>query len=458
VLAQVFPSLVFSHLKFCQYGQIGLVPLPAITAPTPLHVIFAVSFGVMAMSVFPPSAFAEEWFMTPSLRLSYEQNDNIRMTLQPHKTVHGSIIAPRVDLGVQSEIWGITGSAEIARKRYSGEPDLNRDFETFRLSSLYKTERNSFLLDASRVNDAAISGELVDPDIGRTTTQKSRRTESVQPMWRWSITERAQIQLGYQLSEASYVDGESVGLYDYRNRTATATWSYMLSPRSQFFFTASNSRFRVPEVSLESQIPSVSQNFTAIHRVNSRTPSYRVGIGHTFSATMSGTIMVGRRKTSTDREVFNCAPFTPTLYQCIFNLTETHDTGTTFSGDLRKEFEKFSISAKLSRDIAASGLGTEVEWDTLNIQIDRPFTARLKGTLTASANNSRHLADADVSNVDMKYYYIQPALQWFWTREANLSLAYRYNHLKQEDEDQAAQSRAIYLSLVYTWAKYSISR
>ena len=399
--------------------------------------------------------------MAPSLRLNYVQDDNIRMTLQPHNTVHGSIIAPRLGVGRQSEAWGMTGSAEVARKRYSGEPDLDRDFKTFRLSSLSRMERSSFTLNASRVDDATVSEDQADTDVGRTTAQKSRRLESVQPAWSWSITERAQAQLSYQLSEASYVDGESVGLYDYQNRAVTATWSYLLSPRSQFFLTADYSKFRVPDTNIQSQaINGSNLILSTFTDVDSRTPAFRVGLSHTFSETMRGALTLGRRKTTTERSTITDVRALVDLSSQgrILGSQVTDNVGTTYSGDLNKKFDGIDVTATISRDITASGVGAQVERDALNLRLDHPFTARLKGSLVAGGSESRRIDDVASAATDIEQYSIQPALHWRWSQEADLSLSYRYNHLKRAQEAEAARSRAINLTFDYAWPKFSISR
>jgi hypothetical protein len=412
------------------------------------------------MPTFSPSAFAAEWSMTPALRLTYEHNDNIRMTQQSHNAVQGSTIAPRLDMGVQSAVWEIKGTAQATRLRYSGEEGLDRDDETFSVISRYKTERSSYGINASRVNDAVISGQFDDPDVGLVSVQKSRRTESIQPSWSWSITERARIQLGYQFSETSYTDGESVGLYGYQNQNTTATWSYMLSPRSQLFFRANNSKFHAPNTNIQSvAFDGILAIVSTVSDTESRTRNFMVGMGHTFSRTMQGTLMLGQRKTETERAVTDCLYLFGSIFAGCFPRSQvTDDTGITFSGDLKKQFEKFDVTAAISRDVAASGAGTDVEWDLVSVRLDRPFTARLKGTFSASGSKSRQLAQVNSATTETKYYSIQPALHWLWTREMDLNLAYRYSHLKRAEEDQAVQSRAIQLTFVYAWPKYSISR
>jgi hypothetical protein len=227
----------------------------------------------------------------------------------------------------------------------------------------------------------------------------------------------------------------------------------MLSPLSQFFLTANYSKFRAPNTNIQTVTSDGFFTITSIFTdVESRTRSFKTGFNHVFSGTMQGTLMLGRRKTETERGVIQC------LFFCVSGSQLTDDTGTTFSGDLKKQFEKLDVTATISRDLAASGTGTQVEWDSLSIRFDRPFTARLKGVLTVNGSESRRIDDISSLSTDIKQYSIQPALHWGWTREADLSVAYRYRHLKRESEDKAAQSRAIYLTLAYAWTKYSVSR
>ena len=444
---------------FCKHKQAALSTGLAVRI---LSVVPIAGIGMLTELAILPPVFAAEWTVTPSLRLGYEHNDNIRMTLQPHNTVDGSTIAPGLDMGVRSEIWGITGTAEAARKRYSGDQGLDSNNETFRLSSFYKMERNNFTLNASRKNDTTLAQEFEDFDVGLVTVQRVRRTETIQPTWTWSMSERAQVLLSYQLSEVSYVDGQSDGLFDYQWREATATWSYWVSPLNQFFITANYSKYRVPStnVLLFSFDDGSFLVDSTISAVNSKTPSVSVGMTHTFSETMQGTLALGRRKTSAERTVIDCVYFSGGTdpIACVSGFPVTHDTGTTFSGNLKKSFEKLDIRANVSRSLAASGAGTEIETDVLSIRLDHPMSARLKAALTANGSESRRIAGATTLDTNIKQYSIQPGLNWQWTPEADLSISYRYRHLKRESEARAAQAHALSLGLVYTWPKYSISR
>lgn len=398
--------------------------------------------------------------MTPSVRLGYEYHDNLQLTLAPHDSISGTNISPRLDAGVRSEIWGVTGFAAFTRARYSDEQVTDQDSESVGISSSYRTERNNYAISVSRVNDTTFPDEVRDPDLGRVTVQRSRRTETVQPTWSRSLTERSRLQLSYQTSDTSYTGGDEISLFDYQQRSASATWSYLLSPRSQFFLIANHSRFRTPVISLQSQIPSAGAGILALASdVDSRSPGFRIGIGHEFSESLQGTLMIGQRRTTADRTVQDCLFNAGQIVACVNPRTvRTRDSGTTFSGDMKKQFDKFSVTASASRDIAASGAGSEIEWDTLVVQIDRPFTARLTGMVSINGSQSRRITEVVSTTTDIKQYSVQPGLRWQWTRQADLNASYRYLHVERENEDRAVHSRAFFLAFSYAWDPYSFSR
>lgn len=439
------------------------MPAPSVS----LRFIFAISIGWLIPFCIVQAVYAAEWTMTPSLQLGYEQNDNILMTLVPHSTVEGTTVAPKLEAGVQSDLWRVTGTALVARKNYSGEQGLDRDDQTFQLSSQYTGERNTFSIDASRIRDAVISGQLLDPDVGIVSVPKRRNTTNVNPAWTWSMTERTQIRMEYQLSEVAYVDGQSIGLYDYQSRTAAVTLTYFSSQQDQLFLMASYSTFHAPSLNVQAQVP--TQNLgviSAVESVDSKTPTLRFGASHVFSETLSGTLTVGANRTDTEKVIQPCVP-TLFGYDCIFlapgpylnpSVSQlTHDTGSTYSGNLKKQFEKMSLDLSISHDLAATGAGTQVKADSISLRLERPVTSRLKGVLQADNYQARALVDTNAS-VNRRQYSLRPSVFWQWTRECNLNLGYAYVHLKRETETKAVQAHAVSATLTYAWPKLSVSR
>jgi len=180
---------------------------------------------------------AAEWTVEPSALFSLVYNDNVNLTTQPHNSVNSNVISPRLDLGMRTQAWQLTGSAEASRIRYSGEIGQDRDDNAFRLSTTYRSERNIWQLDANSTRDSPVADEQTSSDTGAVQTPKIRETHGFSPSWTRMLTERTRLQLMYQLNDTSYVNGESVGLYDYRYSTASTTVSNQLSKLSQVFVT-----------------------------------------------------------------------------------------------------------------------------------------------------------------------------------------------------------------------------
>jgi hypothetical protein len=390
---------------------------------------------------------AAEWTVEPSVVFSLVYNDNSSLTTQPHNSVNGSVITPRLGLGMRTQAWQITGSAEASRLRYSGESGQDRDDNAFRLSSAYQSERNTWQLDANSTRDSPLADKQTSSDTGAVQTPKIRETHGFSPSWTRMMTERTKLQLMYQLNDTSYVNGQSVGLYDYRYSNASATMSNQLYENSHVFVTGGYSSFHTP----------VTGN-------DSTTRSFQVGITQIFSESMQGTLQAGARRTETltqgGRPVY-------TRFSTIFGdfLIQTgvtqnarqQETSSVFSGSLAKKYELTSINTSLSRSFVPSGSGSEVEQDSFAFGLNRTITPHL----TAYINlNSVIVRDdqGNISNNSRPYYHAESGANWAWTQELSLNMSYGYSRVKREFEDKAAIANSAYLTLMYRPLKMSISR
>ena len=390
---------------------------------------------------------AAEWSAEPSVKVRREYNDNIRLTIHPHNSVNGSVITPSLDFGVSAPIWRISGGAEATQRRYSGEGDLDRDDNLARLSSVYKTERQTWALDANRTRDSVLSDEATSSDTGVIQVQKKRESSSVKPVWTWMFSERTQMQLAYQLNNVSYENAQSAGLYDYSYRAATATFANQLSELNQVFVTAGYSAYHVPATGFDSN----SRNFQA-------------GITRTFSETTRGTLQAGRRKTESltqgGKPVYT--RFSTMLGDFLVQTGVTQDarsqtTSSVFSGNLESKFENTRLNMSFNRALDPSGSGGQVEQDTFKFDLNRQLTARASVNATANVRKVR-ATEGNISSDERTYYDLGPSVYWQWTREWTVGANYRYARVKRVYEDRAAASRTTYLALTYRPLKMSISR
>jgi len=394
---------------------------------------------------------AAEWTVEPSAVFSLIYNDNSSLTTQPHNSANGNIITPGLNLGMRTQAWQITGSANASRLRYSGQSGQDRDDNALRLSSAYQSERNTWQLGADSTRDSPIADKKTSSDTGAVQTLKIRESHGFSPSWTRMMTERTRLQLMYQLNDTSYVNGQSVGLYDYRYSATSATVSNKLSENNQVFVTGGYSSFHTPVTGNEST-----------------TRSFQAGITQIFSESMQGTLQAGARRTETLTQggkpiythflaIIN-GKLTDVLVQTgVTSDARSQGTSSVFSGSLEKKYELTSINTSLSRSFVPSGSGSEVEQDTFDFRLNRTITPRLTGNIGLNSFIVRD-DQGNISNNNRPYYHAEMGANWAWTQELSLNMSYGYSRVKREFEDKAAIANSAYLTLIYRPLKTSISR
>jgi len=389
----------------------------------------------------PRSVSAAEWFMQPSVRGGREHNDNIQLTIQPHNGVTGTMISPKLDLGVSSDIWLITGSAETLHKWYTGQEGLDRDDWYYNLLTSYKTERSMWQLSGGISKSSTLANEQISPTTGLIQAQKAYDTHSVSPSWTWTVNELTQLQLVYSFDSVSYVDGQSVGLLDYVTRDTSARLSYQLSAGDQIFVSTAYSLFIVPATTFES-----------------KSASYEAGFTRTFSETTHGTLSAGINRNTSQQDALVCTVFLGPL--CLQTASETlssKKSSSIYSGNLEKQFETTNLMISIGRAYSPTGLGGEVLTDSVNVTLNRQISSQLAASFMVG-NYDTKPATANVHGVNSHLYSIEPGLHWIWRQEWSADLTYQYSHIKREGEPEPASSNALYLTVRYAWPKMGISR
>src|SRR3989344_5139588 len=168
------------------------------------RIVSSLVFIVLTRLLFPTTGNAAEWSAEPSIRAGGEYNDNLRLTNQPHDTVKGTEISPKLGLSARSEIWQIGAGAELIHKRYSGDSELDRDDKLFNFSSSYKTERSQWGLGGTKSKTSILADRQIDVNPGLIQVQRNQDARSISPSWSWMMTELTQLKLSYAVSDVSY--------------------------------------------------------------------------------------------------------------------------------------------------------------------------------------------------------------------------------------------------------------
>ena len=418
----------------------------------PIRIFSAPNFLVTALLLpallAPLVGHAAEWTAEPSVKLRRDYNDNLQLSIYPHESVNGSLITPALNLGVAGPMWNLGLNAETTQRRYSGEEGLDRDDSALELMSLFKTERSTWQLDASRKRDSAVISESVDADTGTVEALKERETDTVSPTWTWMYSPITQLQLALRQTDVSYEENSlNAGLYDYRYRSAGATLGKRLSELNQVFLYGGYSEFHVP-----------------ITRFDSETLNVQAGITRNFSESTKGTLQAGRRQTDSFTKggtpIYTYYQAGLTVYRIQTGVTQdsrTRSTGSVFTGSLETKTESTDWNFSLSRSLEPSGSGGQVEQDQFKFTFKKRLSLRMGINIYGSASKLR-TQEGNISNSDHTFYDLGPGAYWQWTREWSVGTNYRYARVKRVYENEAADSNSMNLWLTYRPLKMSISR
>jgi hypothetical protein len=297
-----------------------------------------------------------------------------------------------------------------------------------------------------------LSGDTISSDTGAVQAQRQSETKSVTPAWTWMYSERTMLQVQYELSDVSYEQTQSAGLYDYEYRSATVTLSNQLSELNRVFVTGGYSSFRVPNTGFDSD-----------------TRSFQIGASRNFSATTQGTLQAGLRNTESftrgGNPIFtrfttidSNGEFVDVLVPTgVTQDSRSEKTSSVFSGSLERKFEKAFARLAVNRTLSPSGSGGQTEQDAVSLNLGNPLSPRL--TLSVNVNWHKTRAfEGNISNSGLTYYDFSPGIDWQWLRYLSVGMNYRYTHVNREHETAAAHSNTVGLTLIYRPLKMSISR
>lgn len=432
-------------LSPCQHAARRRI-LASLVYAHPMLIRVCLNSGLLVLMwlSFPSPGEAAEWSAEPSIRAGGEYNDNLRLTIQPHDTVKGTEISPKLGLSARSDIWQMGVGAELIHKRYSGDSELDRDDKLFNFSSSYKTERSQWGLGGTKSKSSILADRQIDVNTGLIQVQRDQDARSISPSWSWMMTELTQLKLSYAVSDVSYTNGESLGLYDYRSQAIASRITREFSQQNSGLIDVGYSFFRVPKTGVESRNTSVQAGFIRI-----------------FSEDSSGSLTAGLRQTAT---------FVPgglptyaydkngAIFQTGVSTSQHADsTSSVYNASLEQLMNNVRVSITLRRALDPGSNGNQAKTDYFGLNLERPLSARFTAYLSAYAYKVSTITST-ISGTDRKLYQVEPRVRWKWTPELSVDTTYRFTHLKRASEDSAAEANAVYLTLVYQWQKISISR
>ncbi len=421
-------------------------------------------FYVLFMAL-PGVLLAAQWTVNSSAKVEQSYTDNIYLSSVSSPKVTTRTINPRIDFGWATEIANLDLSGDWKYRRYTGDPNLkNRTDSRYQLRSGYKTERSVFSLDSSYVKDTTLSQESYSEDTGVVLAQLNRQTKQIAPAWSWMLNEQSNLRIDLQYQDVAY-EKSSVNPYDdYTYGDAGLTYTFQWTARDQVYAVVDQSHFDSKKRALIPAYKMASQR--KYLGSGSATMTYQVGLNHQFSSTFKMGLGYGRRESQSQTQYQECSAtqrFSNGYYiynACVATIeTQSllNSTSPVFTVSADKDFELTKLGLKFSRTITASGLGSEMQIDSLDLNINHRISEkvslRFKGMV-----NQRIAINPGFDFYDRKYLRGEVNFTWRPDKNWNLYAAYRYVQQVYKSSNAKAVSNNISLNIRYVWDRISMSR
>ena len=183
-----------------------------------------------------PASNAAEWKIDPRVELRAGYNDNIRLDVDDELSSPEYILNPGTLFSYETPTSGVSGDLDLAVRRYTDESDLDDENGRLRVASFRRMERSELGLKFDVVKDTTLDSQL--EETGVVFDRVDRWRVSANPTWRYSLSERTSMRLGYTYTNVTYDNNSNSNFSDYTANGGELTLSRILSPRATGSITA----------------------------------------------------------------------------------------------------------------------------------------------------------------------------------------------------------------------------
>lgn len=369
------------------------------------------------------AAVGAEWIVRPALDFGALRDNNLTLTTGAKQSVSGFVIAPHVELRRNTETskTSIKGSAVHTNYSDNAVPDTNEQ-KVFLTTEKQFSERTTFGLEGDYrrerllttvVNQDAGTGNIRDTDVGLLGVRSRRSYRTLQPSWKYLLTERSALRLSYRVTDVSFSSTVGTGLVDYEERLLSVGYSRQLTPRDDFTVTVNDARYEAASAAT----------------AESDTQQILFGFVHAYSENVRGNFAIGTSRTD-ER----------------FGSQRGDSSGAVLSAGFTQRSEISTLDAVVSRDVTPSGVGRSMESDQVRVNWTRKLSEPVDFTLRAHWLRAQVLEGSNAS-IDREYREIEPGLSWQWAERWETSAAYRYRAQQFDASTDTARSNAVFLGL-----------
>jgi hypothetical protein len=400
--------------------------------------------ALCALGIYTLSGGAADWSIDPAVTVRSEYTDNLTLTPGVHEAIWAAVFSPEVKFGRKTETFEAKGELKANVNRYS-DSELDTEDYFARAVSTYSIERFLVGLSVDATRDSTLFTELLETGVVSARRQRNRLL--VNPSFGYRFTERTTVKVDGVYRDVHYDDTAGTSLTDYDSYTLSATLQHALGARTLVHAGVFYDEFKTDPAAVASD-----------------TYGIETGVDHQFSETVEGSVAVGVRSTTSEllQQALVCiGPVVSGI--CLGQIVavrtpvEEESTGYIYSGALEKRFETGSLTARISREILPTAVGSLVETDALRLAFVKNVSAVITASLTASVYRSRYIEDFASGN-DSRYYTLVPNLTWRLRERSWIEVGYSYSHLKYDVIAEPATRNIAYVAFSYRWPTISSSK
>ena len=401
---------------------------PAMRAGKQLRIFLVAVAGIGAVVMTQSVGQGAEWSVEPSMSAKGEYNSNLLLTAGTQKGTHSYWISPGAKFTGSTESLEVSGKVAADFVQYYGGVETGIMNLYFPLLAQYRSERSTWGFDGGFTRDNTLMGELLQTGLVLSFTQRNQW--NVAPTWTYNITERLSFQSGYRFIDATYDNGVSLGLVDYRVHSGNAGLSYRPTETDSVQISGLITEFLAPQG----------------NNLVSDTYGAQLSGSHAFSERTALTVEGGPRFLSNSVGTGGTS-LTSSTTVWVYNANLTMRT------------ERTKIALGVSREILPSGFGLVIQTDRVRATVSHELTEKITLSLDGSGYRTNGLLTNTFASPfpERLYVRVTPSMTWRLNEWWTVVGSYTYSQREVPEFNELGISNSARVMVTYSPTKLSVS-
>ena len=382
---------------------------------TPGQVAPALVFTLLTLP-FAVSSQANEYSLDYKVEAGYEYDDNVGLRAENEIDVSGGKISLPATLAMRSERLETSLMGEVASAKYD-DSGYNSDDQNLQGKAAYELERGNVAGYAGFKRDSTRDSEFLDTGVvGLSATRVE--TATVGGSGDYLFTEKNGIIAGADYRDVDY---DSPLKVDNDFLSGHAGWTHQWSQRTRLRLQGYANRY---------------ENDAQL-KVKSDSLGVQAGFDSTWSEQLSVSLLAGW--VSVDTDYSTNLPIAP--------QDDDNNDGYLLNGSLNYRQERYTVAAKIKRELTPSGNGYLRVTNQLDLTYKYSVSERSHFELGLVGGQSSAL-DSRIDN-DRDYARARLRLDYRFSRSWYVAGTYIFSYQDQDRADGDADSNQINLSLIF---------